>query len=96
MAGSVAFTGLGRFASLVEAQAALVTAAARFEPNPSRKAAYDALFALYLQSEQALAPISQELANWRPGGAGGSRAPGPVRCIASGRAVSRLAWSLLR
>lgn len=69
-AAIIAFTGLGRFASLVEAQAALVTAAARFEPNPSRKAAYDALFALYLQSEQALAPISQELANWRPGGAG--------------------------
>jgi xylulokinase len=69
-AAIIAFTGLGRFASLGEAQAALVTIAARFEPGPSRKGDYDALFALYRQAEQALAPISQALAGWRPGSAG--------------------------
>ncbi|HEV7339533.1 MAG TPA: FGGY-family carbohydrate kinase [Bosea sp. (in: a-proteobacteria)] len=69
-AAIIAFTGLGRFASLGEAQEALVTTAARFDPDPPRKAAYDALFALYRQAEQALAPISQALAGWRPGSAG--------------------------
>jgi xylulokinase len=69
-AAIIAFTGLGRFGSLAQAQAALVTTAARFEPDPSRKAAYEALFALYRQAEQALAPISQALAGWPPDGAG--------------------------
>lgn len=69
-AAIIAFTGLGRFASLAEAQAALVTTAARFEPDPCRKGAYDALFALYRQSEQALAPVSQALAAWPPDGDG--------------------------
>ncbi|KUL93122.1 carbohydrate kinase [Bosea sp. WAO] len=69
-AAIIAFTGLGRFASLAAAQAALVTTAARFEPDPDRERAYDALFALYRQSEQALAPVSQALAAWPPDGAG--------------------------
>lgn len=60
-AAIVAWTGLGRFVSLAEAQASLVVSAARFEPEPARKAAYDALFALYRRSEAALAPISAEL-----------------------------------
>lgn len=63
-AAIIAFTGLGRFASLAEAQEALVATASRFEPDLSHKQGYDALFALYRRSEQALGPISQELATW--------------------------------
>lgn len=69
-AAIIAFTGLGRFASLAQAQAALVAVASRFEPDLSRKAGYDALFALYRRSEQALAPISQDLSAWPADGAG--------------------------
>ncbi|AOO79134.1 xylulokinase [Bosea vaviloviae] len=61
-AAIIAWTGLGRFASLAEAQAALVGVAARFEPDPARAARYDTLFSLYRRSEAALAPISTELA----------------------------------
>ncbi len=61
-AAIVAWTGLGRFASLAEAQAALVDVSARFEPDPARAALYDKLFLLYRRSETALAPISTELA----------------------------------
>lgn len=61
-AAIVAWTGLGRFPSLAAAQAELVRPAARFEPEASRKAAYDALFALYRRSEAALAPVSADLA----------------------------------
>ncbi|POR48660.1 xylulokinase [Bosea psychrotolerans] len=61
-AAIVAWTGLGRFASLAEAQAELVNVAARFEPAPARAALYDSLFSLYRRSEAALAPISTELA----------------------------------
>ncbi|SFI50515.1 xylulokinase [Bosea sp. OK403] len=61
-AAIIAWTGLGRFASLAEAQAALVGVAARFEPDPARAALYDHLFSLYRRSEAALAPISTELA----------------------------------
>lgn len=60
-AAIIAFTGLGRFASLAQAQEALVTVARRFEPDPARKPAYDALFALFRQTEDALAPISRDL-----------------------------------
>lgn len=60
-AAIVAFTGLGRFASLAEAQAALVVVARRFEPDPARKLAYDALFALFRRAETALAPVSRDL-----------------------------------
>jgi xylulokinase len=61
-AAIIAWTGLGRFASLAEAQAALVGVAARFEPDPARIPLYDSLFSLYRRSEAALAPISTELA----------------------------------
>lgn len=61
-AAILAWTGLGRFASLAEAQAALVSVSARFEPDPARAALYDSLFSLYRRSETALAPISTELA----------------------------------
>lgn len=68
-AAIIAFTGLGRYASLAQAQDALVTVAQRFTPGPAR-AAYDALFELYRRSEAALAPISQDLAALsRAGGA---------------------------
>ena len=61
-AAIVAWTGLGRFASLAQAQETLVRPARRFTPEPERKAAYDALFSLYRRSEAALAPISADLA----------------------------------
>lgn len=60
-AAIVAFAGLGRFGSLAEAQQALVTVARRFEPDLTRKPAYDALFALFRRAEAALAPISRDL-----------------------------------
>jgi xylulokinase len=79
-AAIVAWTGLGRFASLAEAQAALVVPAARFEPEPARKAAYDALYALYRRSEAALAPLSADLSTLsRSAGAlPGVHAPPPL------------------
>ena len=36
--------------------------ARRFTPEPSRRAAYEALYALYRRSEAALAPLSADLA----------------------------------
>jgi len=60
-AAIVAWTGLGRYASLAEAQQKLVRTAARHEPDPERSAAYDGLFRLYRDAEQALAPVSREL-----------------------------------
>lgn len=60
-AAIVAWTGLGRFASLAEAQDKLVSAAMRHEPDPARAGFYDRLHALYRQSEAALAPISHAL-----------------------------------
>jgi xylulokinase len=60
-AAIIAFAGRGRFASLAEAQEALVTVSRRFEPDPARKPAYDALFALFRRAEEALAPISRDL-----------------------------------
>ncbi|CAH1648351.1 MULTISPECIES: FGGY-family carbohydrate kinase [unclassified Chelatococcus] len=61
-AAIVAWTGIGQFTSLAEAQDALVSVASRHEPDPARAAVYGRLFALFRQSEQALAPISRELA----------------------------------
>ncbi|MCR4522399.1 MULTISPECIES: FGGY-family carbohydrate kinase [Bosea] len=60
-AAIIAWTGLGRFASLEAAQDALVTISRRYEPDPARRPAYNALYALYRQSEAALAPISTNL-----------------------------------
>lgn len=60
-AAIVAWTGLGRFASLAQAQEELVAVATRSEPDPRRAAIYDALFALYRRSEAALAPVSRDL-----------------------------------
>ncbi|CAH1659145.1 Xylulokinase [Hyphomicrobiales bacterium] len=61
-AAIIAWTGLGRFASLEAAQDALAGVARRYEPDSARRPAYDALYALYRRSEAALAPISAELA----------------------------------
>lgn len=61
-AAILAFTGLGRFADLPQAQEALVATARRFTPDPDRKAAYDSLHALYGRTEAALAPLSHALA----------------------------------
>jgi xylulokinase len=60
-AAIIAFTGLRRFTSLAQAQEALVTVVRRFEPDPARKPAYDALFALFRRAETALTPISRDL-----------------------------------
>ncbi len=60
-AAIIAWTGLGRFASLEAAQDALVAIARRYEPDPARRPAYNSLYALYRQSEAALAPISADL-----------------------------------
>lgn len=60
-AAIIAWTGLGRFASLEVAQDALVSITQRYEPDPARRPAYNALYALYRQSEAALAPISADL-----------------------------------
>ncbi len=79
-AAIVAWTGLGRFPSLEQAQIELVTPAGRFEPIPARKTAYDALYALYRRSEAALAPLSAELSTLsRSAGAlPGVHAPPPL------------------
>ncbi|MBS0560911.1 MAG: FGGY-family carbohydrate kinase [Proteobacteria bacterium] len=60
-AAIVAFAALGYVADIAEGQDKLVAAAARFDPRPGPAAAYDALFPLYRQAEQALAPISRAL-----------------------------------
>lgn len=61
-AAIIAWTGLGRFTSLIEAQERLVSVGARFEPDRARRSSYDVLFSLYRRSEAALAPISADLA----------------------------------
>jgi len=60
-AAVVAWTGLGRHASLDAAQAALARPSRRHEPDPARSAAYRRLYQLYRRAEDALAPISREL-----------------------------------
>lgn len=78
-AAIIAWTGLGRFASLAAAQDALVGSAHRYEPEPARHAAYDRLYALFRRSEQALAPISADLAAL-------AHAPGPLAGLANAAA----------
>lgn len=60
-AALVAWTGLGRFGSLAQAQDALVKVAARHDPDPARRAMYRRLFELYRRSEASLADISHGL-----------------------------------
>jgi xylulokinase len=61
-AAAVAWTGVGAFASLRDAQQHLVRDAARCAPDPAKAAFYRALFDLYRQAENALAPLSRQLA----------------------------------
>jgi xylulokinase len=61
-AAAVAWTGLGRHASLDAAQQALVRPGRRYEPDAARSAAYRHSYQLYRRAEEALAPISRELA----------------------------------
>lgn len=67
-AAIVAWTGLGKFASLGQAQEKLVRISARAMPDPARKACYDALFELFRQAEAALAPVSRSLSGFVMGG----------------------------
>lgn len=60
-AALVAWTGLGRFDSLEQAQNALVKVATRHEPNPDRMPFHRRMFELFRQSEACLANISHEL-----------------------------------
>lgn len=60
-AAIVAWTGLGRFASRVEAQERLVREARRHLPDPDARRAYDALYAVWRRAEAALAPVSTDL-----------------------------------
>lgn len=61
-AAAVAWTGLGHFASLAEAQDRMVRIKSRFEPDPGKALAYDRLFDLFGRSGAALAPVSRQLA----------------------------------
>ncbi len=61
-AAIVAWTALGRFSSLQQAQEQLVRVVARYEPNRTRSAAYSQMFELFRRSEAALMPVSHGLA----------------------------------
>jgi xylulokinase len=61
-AAAVAWTGLGQFPSLAEAQDRMVRIKHRFEPDLARAETYDRLFSLFVSSGSALAPISRQLA----------------------------------
>jgi xylulokinase len=79
-AAILAWTGLGRFASLDAAQDALVHVAARHEPDTARRAFYDELFPIFRRGETALAPISRDLA--------ALASPGPTRSAPTGVAAA--------
>jgi xylulokinase len=68
-AAVIAFTGLGRFASLQDAQAQLVQVARRYEPDPARAKTYRELFGLFRQAETALVPVSHGLVDLASRGA---------------------------
>ena len=60
-AAILAWTALGRFASLAEAQDRLVRTAVTYMPDAARAKVYDRLFDLFRRSELVLAPISGDL-----------------------------------
>ena len=60
-AALVAWTGLGRFDSLEQAQDELVKVVARYEPDPARTEVHRRMFDLYRRSEAGLADISRDL-----------------------------------
>jgi xylulokinase len=64
-AAIVARKALGEFATLDDAQSALVRIAERFEPDPRAEPRYSRLHALFRQATESLAPISHALADWQ-------------------------------
>lgn len=60
-AALVAWTGLGRFSSLEQAQNCLVKVVSRYEPNPERAPFHRRMFELFRQSETCLTSISHDL-----------------------------------
>jgi xylulokinase len=68
-AAIVAWTGLGRFATLAAAQESLARPGARHQPDPAAVARYERLYRLYCEAETAVAPLSRRLAAWTEGGA---------------------------
>lgn len=63
-AAIVAFTALARFPDLATAQTAFVRIGRRVEPQPALRNHHDRLYALFREAEQALAPISRQLARF--------------------------------
>lgn len=63
-AAIVARTACGEYATLVAAQDALARPTRRLSPDPIRAEHYARLFAEFLATHQALAPISRRLASW--------------------------------
>ena len=61
-AAMLVFTGLGRHASLAEAQTALAKPAATFKPDPARAETFDALYALFEKLQAANSEASAGLA----------------------------------
>jgi xylulokinase len=60
-AAIAAFTGLGTFATLIEAQQLLVRTARVFEPRPQRRDFYRSLGLLFGQAHDAVRPLSHQL-----------------------------------
>jgi xylulokinase len=60
-AAVIAWTGLGHFASLRDAQTQLVQVAQSYAPDAARAKKYRAQFGLFQQAEAALAPVSRGL-----------------------------------
>jgi xylulokinase len=61
-AAALAFTGLGVFPTLAEAQTTMVQAAHRYQPDAAKAERYHALHALFRESSAAVAPVSRALA----------------------------------
>lgn len=68
-AAIVAWTGLGRFATLSAAQVSLARPGARHAPEPASVARYGRLYQVFCEAEAAVAPISRRLAAWNQEGA---------------------------
>jgi xylulokinase len=62
---AVAWTGLGAYASLTDAQETIARPSRRFEPRPDRADDYDALYAVYKDAVPAATPIAHRLAAMR-------------------------------
>jgi xylulokinase len=60
-AAILAGVGTGVYPSFVEPQTHFVHPAARYEPDPSKKSQYDALFATYKQVYPAVSPVTHQL-----------------------------------